>query len=179
MRLAALLLFLAAPALADTEAVIAEHILPGHAAFAARTQALADAAQADCSPAALDAPYQHAFDSWLGISHLRLGPAEEAGRYQAIAFWPDPRGLTEKTLRRLIADRDPVATDGHYADVSVAARGLFALDHMLHDAGFAGYAKDGYECRLVQAITADLAALAATLDSQWRVRFAETLRTAG
>lgn len=180
LTLVALILSLASPALADTEAVIRDHILPGQAAFSAGTRALAEAAQADCTAAALQPAYNTAFDAWMGVSHLRLGPVEEAGRYQAIAFWPDARGLTEKTLRRLIAEEDPVVNTPHgYAEVSVAARGLFALDYMLYDEDFASYEADSYSCALVQAITADLADLAGKIEAEWLSGFAETLRSAG
>lgn len=180
LTLAALILSLATPALADTEAVIRLHILPAEAGFAARTQLLSEAAQADCTPAALRPAYQDAFDAWMGVSHLRLGPVEEAGRYQAIAFWPDARGLTEKTLRRLIADSDPVVnTPGAYSEVSVAARGLFALDLMLYDDDFADYTRDSYSCALVQAIAADLAGMAAAINDAWKDSFTNTLLTAG
>lgn len=178
--LAAALTLLATNAIADTDAVIRDHILPAEAAFAAETAALAESAQADCAATALRGTYQAAFDAWLAVSHLRLGPVEEAGRAQAIAFWPDSRGLTEKTLRRLIADEDPVVADrAAFREVSIAARGFFALDRMVYDSEFNGYAAGSYSCALVQAITADLAAMAAETDAGWRDGFAETLRTAG
>lgn len=177
---AAALIALAAPALAGTQAVIDDHILPGQAAFARETAALAEQARMDCSAPALDDAYQSAFDAWMRVSHLRLGPVEEEGRGQAIAFWPDARGLTEKTLRRLIAEEDPAVTDpAAFRAVSIAARGFFALDRMLFDEPFSGYAAGSYPCAMVQAITADLAAMAAEVDAGWREGFADTLRNAG
>ncbi|MBK1635462.1 imelysin family protein [Rhodovulum adriaticum] len=165
---------------ADVGAVIDGHILPGHAGFAAATGDLATAAARDCTPDALRPTYQAAFDAWMGVSHLRLGPVEEEGRALAIAFWPDTRGLVPRTLGRLIAAQDPVVTDpAGFAEVSVAGRGLFALERLLFDPDFAGYGPGDYTCALTRAIATDLARMAARIDTEWRDGFADTLRNAG
>lgn len=171
MRLALVLSLIAAPALADVAAVVDDHILPGSAAFARAGAVLADAAAADCLPAALDAPWNAAMDAWLGIAHLRIGPQEQAAL--TIAFWPDARGSGRRALARL-------AVDGA-AGLALApapARGLHALDTMLHDPEFNGYAPGSPACALVVAMTADLAAQAQALDAGWRA-YAPVLLTAG
>jgi len=174
-------LILAAPlARADVATVIDDHILPGHARFAEATAALEAAAGADCTPPSVQPAYNDAFDAWLGIAHLRLGPIESRGYALAIAFWPDARGMVPKTLARLIASEDPVVAEPDaFAEVSVAARGFFALERMLYDPDFSGYGPQSYSCDLTRAIAADLARMAADLDADWRDTFAETLRSAG
>ncbi|WP_420899291.1 imelysin family protein [Fertoeibacter niger] len=172
----ALALGWAAMARADVPESVQKHILPGYAAFSAATQELAEKAADDCSPAALQPAFHAAFDAWIAVAHLRLGPVEEDGRALAIAFWPDPKGAGARTLARLIADADPVATDpAAFADVSVAGRGLTTLERLLHDPALTG----GYACTLTRAVAADLARMAAEVDIGWQGGFAELMLTAG
>lgn len=177
--LTATFLLTAAPALAGVSEVIDDHALPGTARFASATAALGAAAEADCTDTALRPAYQDAFDAWMGIAHLTLGPLEEDGRGLAIAFWPDTRGMVGRSVARLVAEEDPIATSGDYAEVSIAARGLFALERLLYDDDFAGYATDSYRCALVRAMAADLAGLGREVDTAWREDFAATLSSAG
>lgn len=169
---------LASPALAGVDEALSDHILPGYARFAEATEDLAQSARDDCRAEALGPALHAAFDAWMPVADLRLGPSETAAL--SIAFWPDPRGFTSRTLGRLIAEEDPVAGDpSGYADVSIAARGVFALEMLLFDPEFSGYADGSYTCRLVTTIAADLASQADALAAAWQSRYADTLRTAG
>ncbi|MBN9890495.1 imelysin family protein [Salipiger abyssi] len=168
----------ATPAVAGVEEALTDHILPGYAGFTEEAQALAEAAQQDCTAPALRDPWNAAFDAWTEIGDVRMGPSETGAL--SVAFWPDTRGFTPKTLARMIsgeeeAGRDPQA----FAEVSIAARGLFALERMLYDEDLSGYEAGSYACTLVQTITADLAAQAGALESGWREGFADVLRSAG
>lgn len=175
---------LAAPAVAQDHAAIVNgaldgHILPGFARLAEATAALDDAATAFCDGGAdrarLDVAYHAAFDAWMGVSHLRFGPLEAQNRGAAIAFWPDARGTTPRTLARMLADADPVARDpAAFADASVAARGLMALDWLLFDES--APPPQGYACTLVAAVAADLARTAAAADADWRTDYADRMR---
>lgn len=178
--LAAAFVCVAAPVVAGVDEVIDDHILPGHADFAQETEMLAQAARDDCTAQSLRPAFQSAFDAWMGVGHIRLGPVEEDGRALAIAFWPDSRGLTERTLRGLIADEDPVVEAPEaFADVSVAARGLFALERLFYDDQFSRYSGGSYSCALTIAIATDLARMAGDILSEWRGGFSDTLRNAG
>lgn len=171
----ALLLMLASPVHADVETAVTDQILPGYAAFAEATAALATAAEASCDPQLLDAPYQAAFDAWLGVSHLHLGPGEEQGRTLAIAFWPDPKGLGWKHQQALLTG-DPAALEpAAFAEQSVAARGFFGLERLLYPAA----AMPADPCPLIRATTADLARMAAEIQAGWQGGFADLLLTAG
>ncbi|WP_212523484.1 imelysin family protein [Actibacterium sp. MT2.3-13A] len=168
----------ASPAAAGVEEALAGPILPGLAAFAGAAEDLAEAARADCRADALAPDYHAAFDAWMAVGDIRLGPSETGAL--AIAFWPDDRGFTARTLNSLIAQQDPVADDAAaFAEVSIAARGLFALDMLLFDETLSAYGPDDYACRLVRALTADLAGQAGALEAAWRESFAQSLRTAG
>lgn len=174
--LAPILACLALPALADVDRVIDAHILPGYAGFAEETADLADGAQS-CDRAAIQPAWNAAFDAWMKVSHLRLGPIEQDGRILAVAFWPDTRGATPSALQGLIADEDRIIeTPEGTAQLSIAARGVFALEYLLYDPQFAG---GGYTCTLIAALSGDLNRIAGEVDAGWRDGFAETLRSAG
>lgn len=171
---------LSAPALADIDAVIDDHIVQRHIAFAQGTADLVAAAKQNCTPAGVIPAYHHAFDTWVEVSHIRFGPLEEGGEGLAVAFWPDKKGMIPKALDRLITAKDPVVTDANkFAKYSIAARGFFALEQMLFVEKFADYENDSYSCALTQAITLDLARIAANTRDDWVNGFAMTLRTAG
>ena len=133
-----LALFLAAlpfAASAGVEEVVADHILPGHAAFADSAAVLAATADTACTGPEIETAYQDAFDAWIGVSHIQFGPIEDDGLSLAIAFWPDPKNRTGKALGQLISAEDPVVEDpAAFTEVSVAAQGLFSLERMLYDA---------------------------------------------
>ncbi len=176
--LIAALTMAAGPAAADLAKAVDDHILPGYAAFADSTASLRDAAAESCAPQTLKSDWNAAFDAWMGVSHLRFGPVEEEGRSVIIAFWPDERGMTPKGLSGLIADEDPIIDKpGGIKDVSVAVRGLYALEFLLYDPEFDATAP--YTCTLIRAVTADLADIAADVSDAWQNGYGETLRTAG
>lgn len=178
-RAALATLLLAAPAHAGVDAAITDHILPGFTEFSNAANALSDVAAQDCTAQAVAPAYQEAFDAWMGISHLTFGPLEDQGRALAIAFWPDKRGMVRSTVARLVAEQDAAtATAEDFAEVSVAGRGLFALEYLLFDPDFAGYVAGNYSCELVQAVSADLARMAAETRADWS-GYATTLQTAG
>lgn len=180
----ALLVALAAPALSDDgadrlRAAVEGHILPGFATLDIAAAALADTARTDCEPGspALRAAYGTAFDAWISVSHLRFGPAETGDRAYALAFWPDPRGATPDALRGLIAAEDPAVGDpARFADVSVAARGFYALEYLLYDPAFPA---GPYGCALIRAVAGDIAANAAAIHAGWQAGFAEAMTGAG
>lgn len=167
-----------APAQADVPEAISKEILPGYAGFTAAAQALSDAAQADCSPAALQPPWNATFDAWLGVAHLRLGPIEDKGRALAIAFWPDPKAIGARQTDSMLKAADPalVTADG-MAQVSVAARGLFGLERLLY--GAEATDTGAYACDLRRALAADLARMAQETEAEWRGGYADLLLTAG
>lgn len=169
---------LGAPALAGVDEALNEHIVPAYAGFAQASEDLAQAARNDCRAEALAPAFHATFDAWMPVADLRIGPSETGAL--SIAFWPDARGFTPRTLGRLIAENDTVAADVEgYAEVSIAARGLFALEMLIFDPEFSGYTEGSYTCRLVATIAADLNRQAEALAATWETAYADTLRTAG
>jgi len=164
------------PVIAD---VVEAHILPRFQSLADTSAQLATAAQSDCNPAspALRAAYGAAFDAWIAASHLRFGPTEIADRAYALAFWPDSRSATPRTLASLIATLDPVATSPEsYAQVSIAARGFYAMELLIYDDTLIENADAAYTCMMMQTMAADIAATSVDILTDWQPDYAEKLR---
>ncbi|MEP4248212.1 imelysin family protein [Tateyamaria sp.] len=160
--------------------IVDAHILPRFEALATQSHALADAAGQDCTPTstALRAAYGDAFDTWIAASHLRFGPTETNDRAFAIAFWPDSRGATPRTLNALIQDKDPIVANGaEYAEVSIAARGFYALEFLLFDDALMVAGDADYHCKLVQSISADIVATTDAMYGDWQSEYRTTLLT--
>jgi len=160
------------------EDVVQNHVLPRFAALAETGQSLSDTAQADCTATSqpLRAAYGDAFDAWIAVSHMRFGPTETAERAFALAFWPDSRGATPKTLATLIRDADPIADSAAaYSDMSIAARGYYAMEFLLYDPAISTAGDEAYRCQLVQTIAADIAALTQAITADWQDSYAALL----
>ena len=176
-----LLALLPLPASAGVREAVETQILPGYAAFAEAAAALSTAADADCSPEALRPAWNAAFDAWLEVGFLHLGPGEDSGRTLAIAFWPDPKGIGTKQMGGLIRTADPAVLEpAAFALQSVAVRGLFALEKLLYPAPDDPAATGGdFVCALTRATAADLSRMAAGILSDWQDGYADLLLTAG
>ncbi|MEM9715483.1 MAG: imelysin family protein [Pseudomonadota bacterium] len=166
----------------NLETVVSDHILVEYEDLVETATELDTAAQANCVPTdqSLRAAYYDAFDAWLGVSHLRFGPSEVDDRAFALAFWPDPRGSTPKTLSALIRDADPVVADAsQFAAVSIAARGFYALEFLLFDDQFLTSQNPEYRCKLVQAIAADIRKNSDAILAGWANGYADLLSSPG
>lgn len=164
----AVMLTLSSPAVAGVKEAVEDHVLPRVHSFAVQAKALEVNAAADCTAEGVRPSFQNTFDAWMGISHLGFGPLEAEGRALAISFWPDKRGMVAATVAGLVRDEDPAVDDpAEFAEVSVAGRGLFALERLLYDPAYAGYGRGDYTCRLVQAVARDLSRMAGEVDAGW------------
>jgi predicted lipoprotein len=166
---------LAGPSAADVADVVQDHALPGYHRLTRATEALA--AFDDCAVDPLRSAWNDAFDAWLGVAHLRLGPVEDDGRVLAIAFWPDPKGIGARQMAQLLKDADPaVLKPDHVGELSVAVRGLFGMERLL-------YADpplpDAYACALTHALADDLARVASEIEQGWQDGFAAALTLPG
>ncbi|MFZ1468148.1 MAG: imelysin family protein [Paracoccaceae bacterium] len=168
------LTLVAAPAWADYPETIREYIQPGYAAFAAATADLSAKAAADCTAQSLRPAYQAAFDAWMAVAHLHLGPVADHGRSLAIAYWPDPKGLGIKLQMDLLTGDPAALAPEAMARQSIAARGLFGLERLLYPA--TDLPADA--CPLIRATAADLARMAAEVNSEWD-SYAQSMLTAG
>ena len=172
MRLLIASLLLAFPAAADTADVVTDHIRPGYQAFAKSAADLA--AIESCSSDSLRPAFHSAYDAWLAVAHLHLGPAEEDGRALAILFWPDPKGLGAKAQSALLTGDPTALTPDFLAQQSVAARGLAGLERLLYPAE----PLPVDPCPLILATADDLSRVADEVSADWSP-FGDLLLTAG
>jgi len=165
-------------ALVDT--AITDHILPGFTSLANASEALKSAAATDCrsDSEALRTAYHKGFDAWMAVNHLRFGPTEADERAFALAFWPDTKGFTPKSLSKLIAAEDPVVADqAEFSEVSVAARGFFAMEFLLYDDRISQLGDDAYRCSLIQAVANDINRNADAILTDWQSTYPTLMRT--
>ena len=168
----------ATPAAADVASVMSNNVLPDFAKFDTVAAQMAEMATADCGIETMRPQYNAVFDAWMSVQHLRIGPTENGALY--IAFWPDERGFTAKTLSAMIADTDPLINDAEgFAESSIAGRGLFALEMLLFDDRFDGYDADSYTCAYVQRVAADIAREAHAQATDWQDRYALIIQGQG
>lgn len=164
----------------EAHKAVYDHVLPGFSALADSAERLAEAAAQDCSATSepLRATWNAAFDDWIEVSHLRFGPTETDSRAFALAYWPDSRGTTPKTLNRLFADEDPIITTPEgVASISIAARGFYALEFLLFDPKY--QENVGYNCALTRALSADVAATASAIARDWSDTYAQLMLSPG
>jgi predicted lipoprotein len=160
--------------------IVDAHILPRFETLAAQTQLLSDVAVLECDPSsdALRSAYGDAFDAWVSASHLRFGPTEIDDRAFALAFWPDSRGATPRALNTLLTEQDPIVSSAEaYADVSIAARGFYAMEYLLYDDTLMSAGAPSYHCQLIQTISADMAETASRILEDWQSDYAAKLLT--
>lgn len=158
--------------------IVSNHILSGFDHLVTKTAEFAQAAQSNCDPTSkvLRQGYASAFDAWLSVSHLRFGPTEVGDRAFALAFWPDSRGATPRALASLISDQDPVAKGTEsYGQVSIAARGFYAMEFLLYDPALSSTADPEYLCKLVQTIAADMAENSDAIAQDWKSGYATSM----
>ncbi len=170
-----LTLALASPAMADFPETVKNHILPGYASFASATKALADAAAQSCDPVTLQPGFNLAFDAWVAVQHVQFGPIAANGDALAIEFWPDPKGLGAKAQRGILMGDAAALTPEHFAEQSVAARGLIGLERLLYPAE----PLPAEPCPLIRATAADLARMASEVQKAWLDGYADIVLTAG
>ncbi len=148
--------------------IVDQEVLPGFAALSRSGARMAGWAELSCEHPDFRYNYVAAFSAWARVSHLRFGPSEEDNLAFALAFWPDPRGQTPKSLRKLLATSDTgLLSPDKFGEMSVAARGFYALDHLLFDDTIQSAGTAEYHCALVQAVTRDIATTAQQLDDRW------------
>lgn len=183
---AAAILLVTGPAMALDDAAygkmnrtaIEQHILPRYDALASATTKLAEQAKAFCAAPSsaglgpLRDAYNGAVDAWQGIQHVTFGPVDLFFRSQRIAFWPDARNSIGKQMTELLAKQDADAlSPDRLGKSSVAVQGLPALERLIFgkDADKLLSGNDAaFRCKYVQAITVNLATMAAETGKDWR-----------
>lgn len=164
------IVFVPAPCLADPlmQRLAEKHIQPGFQQFAEASSALAAAAREDCAPDSqnLRDNFNNAWDAWVVVSHLRIGPTETDNRAFALGFWPDKHGNVPKALSKMLANEDDAVSDLEvFSEVSIAARGFTALEFLIFDEQFSS--SSDYNCAFVQAVAGDIHNTARAMNEDW------------
>ena len=152
-------------------------IRPAYARLATAATTLEKAATTLCetpSPTALDATrtaFRGAVVAWGRIEIMRFGPIIEDNRFERIFFWPDRKGIGERQIRRLLANRRAAAlSPDKLAQKSVALQGLTALEQVLYGAEADELSKppaQSFRCSYVRAVSANLVQLTTQVREAW------------
>lgn len=100
--------------------------------------------------------FADAVTAWAAVSHLRFGPIVKEARAQRVSFWPDPRSIVWRQIKRVMGQENTaLLAPGALSDQSVAIQGLSALELLLEKqipvtAGASS--KDTFKCKLAAAI---------------------------
>lgn len=153
------------------------HVRPGYAQFANKADALAYETRRHCKNSsdnpdkrALHTAFHNAMDAWQTVQHIRHGPIAKDDRHARLQFWPDKRGITERHLRKLVAEPASAALGNDIAGASIALQGFPALEQLLFaDAPLSQNAIAGetsIRCRVAEVISDNIAAIADALNSE-------------
>ncbi|MHA7775852.1 imelysin family protein [Roseibium sp. M-1] len=185
LLLAALVAGLIQPAAAATDFepnlanVIEAYIQPATGAFADTAAALPGAVEAACQTpdVVTERQFETAFSETVGgfalVQFLRFGPVLDSDRLSRLAFLPDPRGITQRQLRKLLAAREADALDAEtLKNKSVAVQGLTALEQVAFDkegnVRLGQQAGNDFSCSYAKAISENVAAIAAEIAAEWQ-----------
>ena len=156
--------------------IVANHVLPRHAAFtaAARDFAIATAA-VEATPSTATA--EAARDAWVrtalafqGIRHLRFGPMDAFDRGFRIDFFPDTRNTITRDIAELLRGADPASiTPEAFARGRVGAQGLPAAERLLFgtEAPRLLATDQAFRRTLLTAIGRNLLEMASGLEAAW------------
>lgn len=178
---------------AQLDGLVAGYVRPATAGFAETAAELPGAVEAVCEngePEAAEefrAVFSNTVAGFSAIHFLRFGPLIDNDRLSRLAFLPDPRGITQRQLRKIRAARDSgVLSAASLADKSVAVQGLTALELIAFSkTGAVVLGKDGdtrdFTCGHALAIAVNVADIAANLSADWADPdgYAALLLTAG
>ena len=150
-----------------------EVIRPAQTAFAEKSRATARAWDEICrspspSRGRLADLHRDTARAWWFAEAVRYGPVAEDFRAERISFWPDRRNATTRGLARMLDPAAPEPTERDVRAASAAVQGLPALERLLFDAQAGGRRRlTPRECALGRAIAANVATLAAAIDTEW------------
>ena len=102
--------------------------------------------------------------AWMGVHHLRFGPATWFDRFQRFHFWPEARGKVARALDRALALDGAALTPDRFARASAAVQGFPAAERLIFDEKFLA---DRETCPLLLAVTGNLRLMAAGILAGW------------
>ena len=170
----------AAPTLQQANlTVVDDHLVPRYQTLMQASDALHQETRRFCTaPDAaglevIQQDFRDTMDAWMGIQHIRFGPAELFLRHHRFQYWPDKHNTGSKQLRKLLASEDmAVLSEDRFRETSVAVQGLSTLERLLFtdkpvNELFGSTDAPSYRCLLVEAISANLAMMASGMVTDW------------
>jgi predicted lipoprotein len=167
-------------------------IRPGYAAFADAATALDGRVQTLCdepSPEALAAAkkaFAEAVKTWSRVEIFRFGPVNRKNRYGRLFYWPDPKGIGLRQIKRALAEKDESVTLADtLAGKSVALQGLPALEYLLYADGAEKLAhaapEIGFRCSFAASVAINIDRIAHAVTEGWRdgAQFTKTFLSPG
>jgi predicted lipoprotein len=160
--------------------VVQAVLLPAHAEVAAAALALSQQAQVFCGQRSagnftlMQTRWRGAMSAWQGVNGVVVGPSTVNSLSLRMQAWPSAlAGVTATRVDQLLAG-EAALTASYVAGQPVQAQGLPALEYLLFgdrsEADFAANAAGDRRCDLLQAVAANVATMAATLDEAWRTQ---------
>ncbi|WP_269585049.1 imelysin family protein [Roseibium sp. Sym1] len=157
------------------EGMVSGYIRPVTARFAETAGALPVAVAALCetpndrSAERFAAAFADTVEAFSEVHFLRFGPLLDEDRLSRLAFLPDPRGITQRQLRKVLAARNKeVHSAADLADKSVAVQGLTALELIAFSkTGEVMLGDDPFKCGYALAIAENVAAIAGAVADGW------------
>lgn len=155
---------------------IDQHFLPHADDFREKSEQLAEGISRWCptgmaeTPEAVKEAFKASVAAWAGTGIVRIGPARKHDHMTRIAFWPDPRRVVRRQVRKLLSKRNPHFLSAEViGKQSVAIQGLPALELLLFPRS-QGESEDvaAYRCRLAKAIAGNVAVEAKAIAKGWR-----------
>ena len=152
------------------------HAIPRYEVLATRAREMKVSAETFCAApsaeklAGLRGTFSTAYLAWMGVQHLRFGPALRDDAYYRLQFWPDKHGQGAKQIRRLMLADTPVPDAGALAESSVAIQGFPALEGLLFadDAALlAGDAQAIRRCALIGSVSANVVSVSGRVHERW------------
>lgn len=165
--------------LARVARAIDSHVIPTLEVLKATSRDLTEAIEWHCESAdigslkSIENAFAKTAKAWAAAEHLRFGPLRDAERVARFHFWPDPRGVTARQMRRVFQRHDPELLEPDTLQKqSVATLGLGAVEHYIlferqaFDQGPAARVDD-YECLYARGVARLIDADAAHILAEW------------
>lgn len=153
------------------EAVGAELLAPGYAAFAAAADDLAQAAHDYCTPpgggalSTLPRGWRRTMAAWQRVQHLRAGPVEENNRRLRIHWFPDASRAVQRNLDALLDGSRPI-TEEVVRNSPTGTQGLPALERLIFEGD--ALAVGSRRCEAAAAIADNVHAMARDIAAPWQ-----------
>jgi predicted lipoprotein len=102
---------------------------------------------------------------------LRFGPIVTDHRYERLFYWPDPKGLGRRQIKKALTKQDQSVTEPDALPAkSVALQGLPALEYLLYGDGEETLTTgDGaFRCAFASSIATNIDRIARSVAENWR-----------